>query len=304
MDEGVRRTRVEFDSGGVRCAGYLYLPPASGGDGLPCVVMAHGFAGTMEFLFQRANHFAEAGMAALVFDYRHFGASDGHPRQLMDLPSQQDDWRAAVRFARGRPELDATRVALWGSSLSGGHVITIGAEDQAVAAVVAQVPWLGDGRPLGRKLRHALRWNSVKLTIAAVRDARGARRGAAPLLAPVIGEPGSGAMFTDPAAKLALDTAGLTDVLWRNEFTPRVALVLARYRPGTHMARLTMPVLVCASEGDVDIPLGFVRAAVARAPRGELRIYPGNHFEIYHGPAQRQIMADQTDFLRTHLRRP
>ncbi|OLF18485.1 alpha/beta hydrolase [Actinophytocola xanthii] len=301
MDEGVRRTKVAFGSGGVDCAGYLYEPPAPAGGPLSCVVMAHGFAGTMEFLLYRAQRFAEAGFAALVFDYRYFGASEGRPRQLLDIPAQLDDWRAAIRYARGHAAVDERRIALWGSSLGGGHVVTVAAEDPAVAAVVAQVPWLGDGRPWGRRLSHALRWNSVKLTVAAVRDARGARRGAPPLLVPVVGEPGSGAMFTDPSARRAVDAAGLENVLWRNEFTPRAALSLARYEPGRHLERLTAPLLVCATEGDTDIPVDFLRAAVARAPRGELRRYPGTHFEIYYGPTQDEVIADQTAFLRDAL---
>ena len=223
--------------------------------------MAHGFGGTMEFLFRRA----------------------------------------AIRFARVQPDLDSERIALWGSSFGGGHVIAVAAEDPAVAAVVAQVPWLGDGRTPGAKLRLLFRWNSLKLTVAALRDARRARRGAAPLLLPLVGEPGSGAMFTDPRAQRALDTSGFENTLWRNEFAPRAALTLARYEPGKLADRLTMPVLVCAAEEDAEIPLGYIRSALARAPRAELRTYPGNHFEIYYGAVYEQVVADQTDFLRTHL---
>jgi fermentation-respiration switch protein FrsA (DUF1100 family) len=47
-----------------------------------------------------AEQFAHAGMAALVFDYRHFRASGGEPRQLIDINSQLEDYRAAIRFAR------------------------------------------------------------------------------------------------------------------------------------------------------------------------------------------------------------
>lgn len=295
----VRRTSVAFDSGGVRCAGYLYRPERN--TDLPCVVMAHGFAGTMEFLFHRAQHFAEAGVASLVFDYRGFGASDGLPRQVLDIPAQLDDWRAAIGHARANPGLDPARIALWGSSLSGGHVVTIAAEDPAIAAVIAQVPWFGDGRPASRKLRHMTRWNSMRLTVAAVRDAHRARRGKPPLLMPVVGPPGSGAMFTDPAAARALDTSGLSDARWRNEFAPRIAFSLARYAPGQRAGRLTMPLLVCAARNDDEIPTDFLRAALAGTAQSELRTYPGNHFAIYYSPALEQAMADQTAFLLRHL---
>jgi uncharacterized protein len=92
----VTRTKVQFDSSGVDCAGYLYRPAEARGP-LPCVVLGHGTAGTMDRLFVYAEPFAAAGMAVLVFDYRGWGASDGQPRQVIDIGGQLDDWRARHR---------------------------------------------------------------------------------------------------------------------------------------------------------------------------------------------------------------
>jgi uncharacterized protein len=85
-------SEVFFHSGGVRCAG-VHLPGEDGGvfagdDGRrPCVVLAHGFAGTVDSgLLPYAERFAAAGLDALAFDYRHFGASEGEPRQLWSIP--------------------------------------------------------------------------------------------------------------------------------------------------------------------------------------------------------------------------
>jgi hypothetical protein len=43
-----------------------------------------------------AERFAAAGLGALVFDYRHFGSSQGEPRQLLDIKKQQQDYEAAL----------------------------------------------------------------------------------------------------------------------------------------------------------------------------------------------------------------
>lgn len=85
------RTDVTFDSWGERCQAWLYETPE--GAGLtPCVVMAHGWSGVRE---QALDHFAErfaaAGLSVLLFDYRHFGASEGQPRQLLDVRRQLAD---------------------------------------------------------------------------------------------------------------------------------------------------------------------------------------------------------------------
>jgi uncharacterized protein len=302
MNQRVDREQVAFKSeGDVTVAGYVYRPAGQPAGPLPCVVMAHGFSGPIDRLFRYAERFAAAGMAVLVFDYRNFGASGGQPRQLIDLAGQQADWRAAIGFARHHQAIDARRIALWGSSLGGAHAITIAATDPALAAVVVQVPWLGDGRSAGRKLRHALRLSSLKLTVAAVRDALRARQGQPPLLVPVLGESGTTAMFTDPQARQALAAKGTQGTLWRNQFAPRVVFGLARYAPAKVIDRLTMPLLVCLADRDQDIPVDWAQAVVARAPKGQVRRYPGSHFELYHGPLYEQVVADQLQFLTAHL---
>ncbi len=60
-----------------------------------------------------------ADTCAPVFDYRGFGESGGEPRQVVDLPSQHEDIRAAVAWVRGRDDLDPDRGALWGNSWAG-----------------------------------------------------------------------------------------------------------------------------------------------------------------------------------------
>src|SRR5919201_735763 len=134
FDRGEGRRDVAFESGGERCAAWLYRPRRDEAGGpVPCVVLAHGWSGIREQrLDAYAERFAAAGMAALVFDYRHFGASGGEPRQLLDIGRQLEDWAAAVAFARGLEGVDRARVALWGTSFGAGHVICLAADDAAV----------------------------------------------------------------------------------------------------------------------------------------------------------------------------
>jgi dienelactone hydrolase len=85
----MQRSDVTFESAGTRCAAWLYRPVESGGGPAPCVVLAHGFSGVRDQrLDAYAERFAQAGLAALVFDYRYFGDSDGEPRQLLDIRRQ------------------------------------------------------------------------------------------------------------------------------------------------------------------------------------------------------------------------
>jgi uncharacterized protein len=108
-------------------------------------------------------------------------------------------------------------------------------------------------------------------------------------------------MFTDPKARQALAAKGTEGTLWRNQFAPRIVFSLARYEPAAVIDRLTMPLLVCLGDQDQDIPVDWAQAVVARAPKGQVRRYPGSHFELYHGPLYEQVVADQLQFLTAHL---
>lgn len=130
---------VEFQSGGETVRGDLYLPEGEGPH--PIVVMAGGWCYVKELVQPRyAELFAQAGVAALVFDYRHLGASDGEPRQHIDPDEQIEDYRNAISYVTRQDELDADRLGVWGISYSGGHSLVIAATDRRVKAVCSIVP--------------------------------------------------------------------------------------------------------------------------------------------------------------------
>src|SRR5208283_3146740 len=103
------------------------------------------------YLDRFAEAFAAAGLSAVVFDNRNFGASDGEPRQEIDPWKQVRDYRDAITYAQELPETDPDRIGIWGSSYSGGHVIVVGAIDRRVKCVVSQVP-LASGHDNARRL--------------------------------------------------------------------------------------------------------------------------------------------------------
>jgi fermentation-respiration switch protein FrsA (DUF1100 family) len=79
--------------------------------------LGHGFSGTQDRLFDNAGRFAEAGFAALTFDYRSFGESGGEPRQVVSVGGQLEDWRAAIRLARGLEGVDSDTYFAFGLDL-------------------------------------------------------------------------------------------------------------------------------------------------------------------------------------------
>jgi dienelactone hydrolase len=243
------RADVSFPSGGQRCGGWPYLPMGVTGR-VPCVVMAHGTTGTMNFgLARYAQRFAAAGFAVLVFDYRHFGASDGWPRQLIRVGRQVADWRAAVRFARMLPQVDPDRVALWGTSLGGGHVVTVAADDPSIAAVVAQLPFMGVN--LHGSSPRTPRVTRTLFT-AAIRDAIGGVFRRAPVTIPMVGEPGAVAVFAGTEDNAVARTLAAEAPEWRNEMAARSAPILREYVRIASSGRQHFPLPVGAPLSDFE----------------------------------------------------
>lgn len=223
-----------------------------------CVVLGHGFSATMAAGLDRyGERFSAAGFAALAFDYRSFGASPGEPRDVLDVERQLEDWATAIAHARA---LGHDRVALWGTSYGGGHVLTTAARRADLAAVVAQVPHVSGPATLRRMRPH------VALAAQALghADRLGSRLGLPPLYLPVKGlEP----LYPPGRAR-------------PHRVAARAFAELRHTSPGATAHRITCPVLVQIAAEDEVTPPASARAAAAAA-RAEVRTYPGTHFDIY-----------------------
>jgi pimeloyl-ACP methyl ester carboxylesterase len=265
------------------------------------VVLAHGFAGTVDSgLMPYAEGFAAAGMDALAFDYRHFGASAGEPRQLVSIRRQLEDYAAAIAFARTLDGVDPQRIVVWGSSYSGGHVVAVAVADARAAAAIAQTPAMDGVATLANVARYAGPGLLARLVLAGLRDLAGSLLGRPPLMVAVVGPPGSlGAMTSADAEPGYRTIAGPS---WRNEVAARFALGAGSYRPGLQADRLPCPILVQIADHDAVAPVKAAQEAAWRATgRAEVRNYPIGHFDVYTGAPFERALADQVHFLRRHL---
>jgi uncharacterized protein len=292
------REDLTFDSAGVPLAAWLYRPAGADTERVPCVVMAHGFSATRrDGLEPYAEHFADAGFGVLLFDYRGFGESGGEPRQVIDIRGQQDDYRAAIRAAARVDWVDHARIALFGSSFSGGHVVTVASGDVLIAAAVAQAPF-ADGMV---QLRVTPPKIAARATFDGLRDAIGAALGRPPVTLPAAGPPGTYAVMTAPEAEPGFTAIVGEGSRWRNEVAARVMLCIGLWRPVKDATRVACPLLVCVCDGDQTTPPGAALQMAQNAPRGEIVRYPIGHFDIYVGESFERAVADQTAFLRRVL---
>jgi fermentation-respiration switch protein FrsA (DUF1100 family) len=298
----VRTEEITFQSEGIDCAATLYLPPDSPGP-LPGLVMGNGFANVRQmYLPVNATQFAAAGLVVLAIDYRYLGESAGQPCQQVLPEAQCDDLRNALTWLAARPEVDADRIGLWGTSFAGGHALRVAAIDRRVAAVVAQVPAIGLWRYF-RRNDQVERERFLACALGARLDY--ARTGEARPLA-ITAEEGSESI---------LGSQGL-DWHRRNEqdhgtFHNWIAAHsldrIVPYDPGAFVEDISpTPLLMILVDNDTTTPSEIAHEIYdrAREPKQLIEL-AGGHYDVYDLPDTRQACIQATTtFLTEHLYAP
>ena len=300
MTSALRR-EVAFLSDRVTCRAWAYEPDAALQRPLPCIVMAHGLSGTRNASLEPyAERFASAGFNVVLFDYRYLGDSDGEPRQLISIPRQLEDWKSAIAFARSMPGVDPERIALWGSSLSGGHVVVAAAHDKRIAAISAQCPML-DGHASARKVRKQVGFaNITRLAAASVYDGLRAAFGLSPYYVPLVAPQGELAAM--PTADAYAGLKAIVPPGWRNQVAARLFLRLPFYRPIRFASEVKCPALVIACEADSVVSTKAAARAVERmGGDAEFVSLPIGHFAIYLGEWFERSSGAQIDFFTVAL---
>jgi uncharacterized protein len=297
MQTSVEREKVRFESGAETCVGWHYRGTNGG-----CVVMAAGGGVIKEpgtDLF--AERFRSAGFSVLAFDYRRLGESGGWPRQIIRVGEQLDDWQAAIEFAAKLSEVDPAKLAIWGYSLSGGHVFRVAARNPQLAAAIAHAP-LADGQAaMPNAIRHQTPLGTLRLTGRGLLDAAGGVFGRDPLTVPLAARPGTAATLSTPDsldADRALKRPEYPE--WCQEIPARSALRIGFYRPGRQAVRVKCPLLVMVHDQDRSALAAPAVGGAQRAPRAEVEHLPGGHYGGYLD-AHEQAVRVQLAFLERHV---
>ncbi|WP_306910990.1 alpha/beta hydrolase [Arthrobacter sp. B3I9] len=91
---------IKFDRDGLTLVGDLYTPENFDQNGQYLAVLVQGsFSSVKEQMAGTyAEKFAGQGFVALSFDYAHYGASEGSPRQLEAPAEKLADLQSAVSY--------------------------------------------------------------------------------------------------------------------------------------------------------------------------------------------------------------
>lgn len=130
---GVNSIPVTFGSGEVKLAGEVFSPNT--GHPVPGVVLCHGFGSSRRSVESSARIMANSGVAALIFDFRGHGSSDG----VLDgdiVADVVDAWHFLSEF----PGVDESRVALVGHSMGAMAAILAARQVNPHALVALSCP--------------------------------------------------------------------------------------------------------------------------------------------------------------------
>jgi fermentation-respiration switch protein FrsA (DUF1100 family) len=268
--------------------------------GVPGAPRSQCRAGTKEHGLERfALAFAAAGFVVLVHDHRNFGTSGGDLRGDIDPWQQIADWRRAISFLESQPEVDPTRIGLWGTSYAGGHALVLGATDRRLRCVVAQVPTIS-GYEQG--LRRVSPDATLALEHAFNEDERGRLRGELPRRQAVVsGDPAVPAAYRSQDA-IDFYLQRIPEGIWKNEITLRSTRAACMYEPGMWVSRVSpTPLLMVIASHDKVTIADLALAAYERALEPKrLALIPGGHFDPYLDQFP-LAEAAATEWFREHL---
>jgi pimeloyl-ACP methyl ester carboxylesterase len=167
-----------------------------------------------------------------------------------------------------------------------------------IAAAVVQCPFT-DGLASLRTINPLV---GARIAALALRDLAGARFAKPPVMVPIVGRPGELALMNAPDAYPAFLRLVPQDTSVPTTVAARITMTLLAYRPGRLAAKVGCPILFCVCGSDSVAPAGATLRMAARAPRGEINVYPYGHFDIYVDDAFARVVDDQLAFLDKHMK--
>ncbi|OJJ07924.1 hypothetical protein ASPVEDRAFT_89157 [Aspergillus versicolor CBS 583.65] len=277
----------------------LFYPAQSKG---PVVIMSPGLSGIKEhYLPNYAERFQKAGYAALIYDHRNWGDSEGLPRHHSNHYEQTQDTHCVIHYVSTKLDIDPTRIALWGSSFSGGIALIAGAIDPRIKVVVSQVPFIsGDTR----------RARLPEEKLARLLADRGQTTSADPTYIPIYPEtleqardPATGAIMGTEECFRHYEDVRTLEPRRENKITLQSIFHTIRSEPRNYVSQISpKPLLMVVARKDTLISCPDQVAAFTKAgePKQLLEMDCG-HFDVYRGGYFEDNVSTQIAFLDRYL---
>jgi len=272
----------------------IYRADSAAADIAPVILLCHGFFGIQDLLLPDfAQQFAEAGYTAVTFDYRGFGDSEGEAGRI--VPDQQiSDIIAVLAWCKNRADMDARRIALWGTSLGGCHVFDVAARYPEVKCVISQMAF-ADGEQLVTGDMALDEKKRFLNTMA--RMERKKRENNKELFVPII------KVMTDEESRHFFEKNKKNHPSLDIKVPYMTVWEAINYQPALAAAKITQPTLIIFAENDKVVALEYGLALYqAIASEKFCHIQPqARHYDIFTGKHFAQVVERQLHWLREYL---
>ncbi|WP_413742336.1 alpha/beta hydrolase [Sodalis sp. RH15] len=260
----------------------------------PVILLCHGFFGIQDLLLPVfADLFAENGYTAVTFDYRGFGDSGGETGRI--VPEQQiNDIIAVLEWCKNRPDIDVKRIALWGTSLGGCHVMEVAVRHPEVKCIISQMGFADGEQLVTGDMGHD---EKKRFLNTMARMERKKRQLGKELFVPI------NKVMTDEESRVffeknknnypALDIKVPYMTVWE----------AIQYRPAAAAEKVTQPTLMIFAQNDKVIALEY-GLAFYQAVAAEKKCYiqpKAGHYDLFAGKHFSQVAERQLHWLREYL---
>ena len=289
---------VEFYSEGYKLRGDVFVPDGiARGESRAAVLLCHGYTGVKDlYLPNNARVLNDAGYVAMTFDYKGWGESEGISPHRLAPYSRVADVQAAMTFLSVLPEVDETRIGIYGTSYGGATVSWVGAIDPRAKCIVSVVG-IGNGARWMSRVRRIDEWFDLLERSRSDREQRAltGRSEMAERSEILLPDRQSAALAAaqranNPSAASTIPMEYVDDTIG---FNPE--WIVGKIAP--------RPILFITSDNDrLVLPEESEQLyAHAGEPKKLVMLKGVGHYEVYEEPAFSEVMEHTVDWYRKYL---
>jgi uncharacterized protein len=304
MAADFEKQSVSFKVDGQTVRGDLYLPKGiTAATKLPAVIVGGSLTSVKEQMSAAyAKELAGQGFAALAFDYRHYGQSEGMPRQLESVEAKKADLKGAVSFLQTHARIDPQGIALLGVCTSGGNVIQAAAEDTRIKAVATVAGWFAEPA-----LTPALYGGDAAVANLKAQSQKALAKYRSTGQSDTVqtyGMAGSGAAHAGDHMDYYVNPQRGNIAQWTNAMAVQSWQSWLSFDPVSTASKVTVPTMIIHSD-DSALPDQAKKVFGLLAGKKELNWMTGGHFEFYDSPAKVKAAAGEVArFVRAQVAQP
>jgi len=298
--------KIEFISQGAVLRGRLYLPENKLKN-LSILVMAHGFTTTINGMTadKYAERFRESGFAVLLYDHQNLGISDGEPRQEINFWVQSRGYIDCIDFVSTQSEIDSSKIAIWGASMSAREAFLVGSIDERVKAIITMIPAFGDDSPTEDKDGDLFSFAKKTVLSHRIMDLPHTNSEQMPIVShDQLGTPSALSELT--AYRWFIEYGGRYGTNWKNVVSFSYIETPDLFHIGQCASHLKAPILMIVAENDemegANSQVSYKIFKTIQQPKKLINI-DGGHFGLLHYPSTifNKSSKAQIEFLNNFL---